>query len=275
MNRITYVNQTTAVTAVSRDTFVNARPVARNVVAVQAREIEQAPVSHMTGVEPVRGSVMGTGKPTTVAPPRAVVNRQVVAQHAPVQPPVPFAQRQDKLLVRPVAPVTQPANARPEPMNRPEQPINRTQPAINRPEPAMNKLEPASVERPVQQAPRPGAEPQPQMQPQPRPEPARPEAPRPEAARPEPPRPQPQAVRAPQPYNNEVRPPQEWSHPQAKPAPPVQPKSETQARDEETKYRNWQQQAKPQPPPKPQPPAKPQPEKPAPPKDKDKKPPQR
>ena len=99
-------------TAVSRDTFVNARPVARNVVAVPPSEIARAPISHMSGVEPVRGSVMGAGKPTTVAPPRAIVNRQVVAQHAPVQPPVPFAQRQDKLLVRPVAPVNRPVTRR-------------------------------------------------------------------------------------------------------------------------------------------------------------------
>jgi hypothetical protein len=46
---------------------------------------------------------------------------------------------------------------------------------------------------------------------------------------------------------------QGWSHPQARPAPPVQPKSESQARDEENKYRNWQQQARPQPQAKPQP----------------------
>jgi hypothetical protein len=62
---------------------------------------------------------------------------------------------------------------------------------------------------------------------------------------------------------------QGWSHPQAKPAPPVQPKSENQARDEENKYRNWQQQGRPAQPPA----AKPAQEKPVPPpaKDKDKK----
>ena len=195
-NRIAYVNQTAATTAVSRDTFVNARPVARNVVAVQPREIAQAPVSHMSGVEPVRGSVMGAGRPATVAPPRAVVNRQVVAQHAPSQPPVPFAQRQDKLLVRPVAPGKQPVTAWPEP---------------------------------EWQAPRPGSQAQPETS---------------------------QPTRASEPNNQEARPQPSsqpgWSHPQARPAPTVQPKSETQARDEETKYRNWQ--AKPQP-------AKDQPEK--------------
>ena len=303
VNRILYVNQAN-VTAVSRETFVNARPVARNVVAVQAREIAETPVSHMSGVEPIRGSVMGAGRPTRVAPPAAVVNRQVVAERAPSQPPVPFAQRQDKLIARPVAPrpvapvnqpvsrpITQPVIARPEPVNRepmnrpepamnkpepatnrPEQPMSRPERPINRPDPSMNKSEPPPVERPIQPAPKPEWQaPQPAAQPQPRPE----------AARPEPPRSQP-PVRAAEPYNNynnrnannEARPEQGWSHPQAKPAPPVQPKSENQARDEETKYRNWQQQAKPQPA-MPQTPVKAQPAKSVPPKDKDKKPPQR
>jgi hypothetical protein len=233
-NRITYVNQT-SVTAVSRDTFVNARPVARNVVAVKPSEIAQAPISHMSGVEPVHGSVMGAGKPTTVAPPRAVVNRQVVAQHAPAQPPVPFAQRQDKLVVRPVAPVTQPVN-RPvtQPVNRPEVPINRAAPT--------------PVERPAQSSSQPEAG---------RPQPAH----APVVYTNDEARPQPAAQPTPQP-SPQPSPQQGWSHPQARPAPPVQPKSESQARDEETKYKNWQ--AKPQP-------AKPQPAKQAPPKDNKKK----
>jgi hypothetical protein len=282
VNRVTYVNQNVAVTAVARDTFINARPVARNVVVVQQREIEQTPVARMTGVEPIRGSVMGAGKPTNLAPPRAVIARQVVAQHAPVQPPTPFTQRQDKLLVRPVAPVrqqpqvqsrpatmTQPEPARTEPVRtepvrteptRAEpvraEPIRtepsrpqpaRAEPVMNQPAPPVTRQQPTQVERPIQPAPRT--------------EPAQP-------------------TRAPEPVNNfnrnnngQERPQQNlqpnaqpssqqstqqssqqgWSHPQARPAPPVQPKTETQARDEETKYKNWE--AKPQP-------AKPQPEKP-------------
>src|SRR5208337_2483995 len=113
VNRVTYVNQAApnAVTAVTRETFVNARPVAHNVVAVQARDIAQAPVTHISGVEPVRSSVIGSGKPTAVAPPAAVINRQVVAQHMPAQPTTPFAQRQDKLVARPamVRPVAAPS----------------------------------------------------------------------------------------------------------------------------------------------------------------------
>lgn len=235
VNRITYVNQTTAVTAVSRDTFVNARPVAHNVVTVQARDIASVPVSHMSGVEPVHSSVMGSGKPTTAAPPRAVVSRQVVAQHAPAAPPVPFEQRQDKLLVRPAgATAVRPVNERPV-----SQPVNSSQP-MNRQQPAVNPTAPPPVQRPVQPKPNPQLQaPRPSAQAQGRPEPAAPEAARP----------QPNAQ-------------QGWSHPQARPAPPVQPKSESQARDEEAKYKNWQA--------KPQPPAKPPQEKAAPPKEKDK-----
>ncbi len=247
VNRITYVNQTN-VTAVSRDTFVSARPVARNAVAVQPRDIAEAPIGHLSGAEPVRGSVMGAGRPTTIAPPRAVVNRQVVAQHAPAQPPTPFAERQDKLLVRPVTPaanpvarpVGQPVTARPGPPNRSEPAMNKPEPVVDRTAPVVNKPEPTPVERPIPtaprtewQAPRPGAQ-------------AQPETTQPEHAS--------------EPNNNEKTRPQPspqpgWSHPQARPAPPVQPKSESQARDEETKYSNWK--AKPQP-------EKPQPEKPAP-----------
>src|SRR5579859_4469778 len=260
VNRITYVNQTN-VTAVSRDTFVNARPVARNVVVVKPQEIAQAPIGRMSGAEPVHASVLGAGKPAAVAPPKAVVTRQVVAEHAPVAPPVPFAQRQDKLVARPATPgnqpAGQPANVRPLPMNRPEEPMNRPEPATNRPEPAPNRPEPpVSRPQPAMTNPEPAARPERPINREdttPAQRPAQP-APKPEwqAPRPggqpqsEPARPAtapPQPTRAPETYNNnqarpqpgaqpnprpspQPQPEQGWSHPQAKPAPPVQPKSE-------------------------------------------------
>ncbi|MFZ3368442.1 MAG: DUF6600 domain-containing protein, partial [Candidatus Sulfotelmatobacter sp.] len=48
VNNIVYANRNVngGVTVVSRDTFVNARPVARNVVSVPARELAAAPVAH-------------------------------------------------------------------------------------------------------------------------------------------------------------------------------------------------------------------------------------
>ncbi len=42
--------------------------------------------------------------------------------------------------------------------------------------------------------------------------------------------------------NDNGRGAQGWSHPQAKPAPPVQERNAAQARDDENKFRNWQQQ---------------------------------
>src|SRR5208337_4721985 len=118
-------------------------------------------------------------------------------------------------------PVTQPVNVRPEPVNRPEVPIN--------------KAAPAPVERPLQSSPQPEVG---------RPQPARaPVVYTNDEARPQPTA-QPAAKPTPQP-GPQPSPEPGWSHPQARPVPPVQPKSESQARDEETKYKNWQ--AKPQP----------------------------
>jgi len=247
INRVTYANQTApnAVTAVSRDTFVNARPVARNVVAVQSREIAQAPVTHVVGVEPVRSSVIGAGRPTAVAPPPAIVNRQVVAQRIPAAPPTPFAQRQDKLVarpvtVRPVAAPTGKGNIRPQPQGNAQE-MNRQEAPINRPQAMPNQQQPAT--KPVVRVEMEGTPP---AQPQTTPQPAWTAAPqpgRPEAAREQP-------ARTPQ-SNNPAQQPQGWSHPQARPAPTVQPKSEQQVQQDETKYRNWQQkqEQKPAPPP--------------------------
>ena len=111
INRITYVNRAVphAVTVVSHDTFVNARPIARNIVAVPEREIEQAPVSHIARVEPIHTSVLGAGRPTRVAPPPAVVHRQVVAERPPAPQAVPFNQRRDPLVAHPMRPETAPA----------------------------------------------------------------------------------------------------------------------------------------------------------------------
>jgi hypothetical protein len=252
VTKIVYVNQTApnAVTAVSRETFVNARPVGRNVVQVSQREIEQAPVTHMTGVEPARTSVLGSGKPTRIAPPPAIATRQVVAQRPPSQPPVPFAQRQDPLVTRPT--VTQPLVAHParpvtqQPSVTPvaSQPIQPHQmpPNPSRPEPVVPKPNPPANQPTMRtEPPRPMAvQPRPET---PQPVAPRPVAPRPEAARPEPPRP-------PEP-KPEARPPQEWSHPLAKPAPPVQPRSPQQGQEDERKFHQWQEKQKTAPPPRP------------------------
>jgi hypothetical protein len=230
---VTYVNQAApnAVTAVTRETFVNARPVGKNVVAVQAQAIAQAPVTHVVAVEPVRSSVIGAGRPTTVAPPPAVANRQVVAQRIPSPPTTPFAQRQDKLVARPMnvrpvnAPVAQ-GNARPQtPTSRqPRQEVNiqqqpQTQPKPNAPGTGGSVWE--GPERPAQ----PQTATQPAAQNQPHSQPNQP------------------ANTAPQPARNQPAntAQQGWSHPLARPTPPVQEKTPQQAQQDEAKQHNWEQ----------------------------------
>ena len=118
INNITYVNQhvNNGVTVVSHDTFVNARPVAGNVMRVDPKEIASAPVSHIAHAEPIRTSVIGAGRPVSVRPPAAVISRPVVAVRTPPPPPRSMEQRQvqagghlnEQALVRPVGPA-QPA----------------------------------------------------------------------------------------------------------------------------------------------------------------------
>ena len=74
------------VTLVSRDTFVNARPVARNLGRFDARQLENARVERRIEVQPVRASVLGSGAPARFRPPQAIVNRQVVATQRPAPP---------------------------------------------------------------------------------------------------------------------------------------------------------------------------------------------
>lgn len=103
VTNITYVNRSRGVTAVSRDTFINARPVARNVVRVNAQQISRAPVTHNLGFQPQRQSVIGTARPAQVRPPARFVDRQVVATRAPVAPQRPnFETRQPMMNVRQV-----------------------------------------------------------------------------------------------------------------------------------------------------------------------------
>jgi hypothetical protein len=95
INRITYVNQRVpnAVTAVSHDTFANARPVHENLVKVDERKIAEAPVARSVPVQPVKQSVLGAGRPAARKPPANVENRQVVATRTPTPPRPSFEQR--------------------------------------------------------------------------------------------------------------------------------------------------------------------------------------
>lgn len=226
---ITYVNQRVngGVTAVSHETFVNARPVSQNLAHVDERQLAEAPVTHNPGIQPARSSVIGAGTPSRVRPPQAIVNRPVVGTRNPTPPKAPFEQRQASMNVRTETPVNpQPLgrgpnsaqrpggqpnaqpNAQPYGNMRPEQPMTN-----NRPEPRPEQ--PMTNNRPVNN------------------QPSRPV----ENMRPE----QPQAY-TPRPSN----PP----HPLVRPAPPVQDRPEHQ-QNEEKKFNTWQQQRPQAPPPRP------------------------
>jgi uncharacterized protein DUF6600/FecR-like protein len=228
VNRITYINQrvNNGVTVVSRDTFINARPVSRNLGRFDARQLADAPVERGISVQPVRASVLGSGAPARFRPPQAIVNRQVVATRRPVPAKQPFEQRQPSINIH----TEQPVQAQPL-GQRIERPVPRPQQPVRTPEP--------------EQASRSGM-PRPEARPQtPVVAPHENEVVRPE--RPMVPRP-PLTGENPVGNNNNNR-SQGWSHPQARPAPPVQERNAAQARDDENKFRNWQQQRQQAPPP--------------------------
>jgi hypothetical protein len=213
VTNIRYINQrvNNGVTVVSRDTFINARPVYRNLGHFDARQIADAPVDHRFSVQPVRASVLGAGGPARFRPPQAVINRQVVATQRPLPPRQPFEQRQGGLNVHTERPVqAQPLGQRIErPTARPQEPYGAPEPAqaANAPTPSRPDARP---QRPI--APPHAAEPM--------------RSPGPDVPRP--------------PQNERYS--QGWSHPQARPAPPVQPRNPVQAQEDENKFRNWQQQ---------------------------------
>ncbi len=80
---VAYVNREVpgAVTAVPRDAFVRARPVAAVAVAVPRESIRSAPAAAAVTPQPV--SRAGGESPRATAPPAAAVNRPVVVRHAP------------------------------------------------------------------------------------------------------------------------------------------------------------------------------------------------
>jgi hypothetical protein len=224
VNNITYANRQVngSVTVVSRDTFVNARPVARNVVSVPARELATAPVSHVIAVEPLRSSVLGTGRPAANKPPAAVTSRPVVALRTPAPMPRSFEQRQAQAgghLNQP--PSIGQSLVRQEAPGQPVKVTRQGQPADGS----------GAGFRPFGQT-NGGSD---QTKTQPRVWEAQ-GTPDPEKST--------------QPENRNAPPAQQWSHPLAKPAPPVQDKNPEQERQQEQKFNNWQQQ-KPAPAPKP------------------------
>jgi hypothetical protein len=226
VRNITYMNRNVngGVTVVSHETFVNARPVARNIVSVPARELATAPVSHRIAVEPARTSVLGAGRPAANRPPSAVISRPVVALRTPAAMPRSFDQRQAQAggrlnqspLVR--QEVRQEPAGRPVPSNQ----GTRQQPQTS------DGFRPFGPPNGGNSQPRPQPRTYEQQGPS---QPERSMPPENRSAQPS---------REFHPPQQTERPPaQEWSHPLAKPAPPVQERNEQQ---KEQKFNNWQQQ---------------------------------
>jgi len=103
VNNVTYMHQTNigAVTAVSHDTFVNARPVAVSAMRISPQQLQNAEIQRGVAVAPVRQSIIGSGAAAAVRPPDAVINRQVVVKQTPAPSPVSFQIRQQVLSAQP------------------------------------------------------------------------------------------------------------------------------------------------------------------------------
>jgi hypothetical protein len=103
VNRVTYMHQNNvgAVTAVSHDTFVNARPVGAAAVRVDPRQLQVAEIQRGASVAPVRQSIVGAGVASMARPSQAVMNREVVVKQTPAAPPVSFQSRQQVLSAQP------------------------------------------------------------------------------------------------------------------------------------------------------------------------------
>jgi uncharacterized protein DUF6600 len=212
VNNIPYANRGVSggVTVVSRETFVNARPVARNVVSVPARELAAAPVSRTAAVEPVPGSVLGSGRPVANRPPAAVTSRPVVALRTPAPMPSSFAQRQAQAgghLNQNSSLVRQEAPGRPVPMA----PVTRQSQGDDG---FRSFGQPNGAAGPTKTQPR-------VWEAQGTPEPEK-------------------SAEA-QPGNRSSQPSQQWSHPLAKPVAPVQQGNTQQQREQEQKYSAWHQ----------------------------------
>jgi hypothetical protein len=258
VNNITYVNQhvNNGVTVVSHEAFVNARPVAQNVMRVDPREIASAPVSHVVAVEPVRNSVIGAGRPVPVRPPTAIISRPVVAVRTPPPPPHPIEQRQvqagghlnEQSLVRPVGPA-QPAQTnqagRPAAEGfKPFSPSNSGNSQVKQ----MPQTQPRVYEQQGSSQPenRTVIEPENRNVPQPENRNLQPAT---------------RNVHPPQP--EPVRPVPQETHPLVRPAPPVLERSPQQEQQQEQKFNQWHQQRPASPPPAPKPAPPPKQDKPA------------
>ncbi|MEO7432502.1 MAG: DUF6600 domain-containing protein, partial [Dokdonella sp.] len=89
-----YQRNERAITAVSRETFVGARPVGGARVQVNQNMLRNSQVSSRVAIAPTRASFVAAGAERgRAAPPSAALDRRVIARTAPPAAAVPFASR--------------------------------------------------------------------------------------------------------------------------------------------------------------------------------------
>ena len=170
VNNVTYMHQNNvaAVTAVSHDTFVNARPVAAAAVRVNAQQIQGAQVQRNFAVAPVQKSIVGAGAVATVKPPAAVMQRQVVAKETPPPTRAPFngGPQQLKPFQQGAATAQQPQRQIQSQQQVQPQPQVQTRPQLQQPVQQQQQQPQFRQQQPAQPQPQLQQHPQPQQQPQ-------------------------------------------------------------------------------------------------------------
>ncbi|HEX6833725.1 MAG TPA: DUF6600 domain-containing protein, partial [Rudaea sp.] len=94
--RVHYANRGVAgaIVAVPGSAFVSARPVAASAIAINRETFANARVSGFAAVAPTRASLVAANARHGVAPPPAVINRNIVAATRPPPPVASFSQRE-------------------------------------------------------------------------------------------------------------------------------------------------------------------------------------
>ncbi len=116
VTQVNHVNRRVAgaVTAVPGDVFRNSRSVRKAAMRLDQNAITTGQTSSVAPIAPSAQSVIGAGQTTRARPPRAAIERPVVARHAPPPRERPFAAREQQLQRNP-GQVPQPRAVEPAP----------------------------------------------------------------------------------------------------------------------------------------------------------------
>jgi hypothetical protein len=108
--RLRYANmqRPAAITAVSQTAFVQAQPVQRSVLRVTSQVLDKAEVLPLAKIAPQRASFMGAAHAANATPPRAALERQVVAKAPPAPASAPIATKLPMLNAAPGKPMDRP-----------------------------------------------------------------------------------------------------------------------------------------------------------------------